>query len=440
MRHLLLSACLGVTALFAAYPHTREAFLQFNSNGGVFESVFLLGAMVSFAAAITRSSRLLYALSLALWACALSSYEQSYAFFVLFPLIAYWVGSPADRTLGRLAAHTVIFGAAVALMQIAHAKAVPAYRENVIVNPWELVGRFAVVLQLLRGQISGSSLWSDRSAGWGLPAQRALSSVDFGWMAVIVVAFAIAFWMPLRHASTGTGRRVVATFGFGLFFLLTGAAYFIFREGAGWYSRHHYTSAIGLALVHCSLLWAIAGKGSNRLRHAVAALVLAGVMAPMIAAQINAARAVAIWGDNLETIRQDMLRLAPNPPPDTNVVVLGDVLDRTGWVASDGGVWLPQVWYRRPDVVGKMGNGDDRFVPLPEGWHWLEISPTQLAPYARLLLLRLDHGRLHRIDRLELELPDGQRRTVELPGASRDDMTERRRVDAVPKTTWTWNR
>jgi hypothetical protein len=85
-----------------------------------------------------------------------------------------------------------------------------------------------------------------------------------------------------------------------------------------------------------------------------------------------------------------------------------------------------------------MGNGAVRFVPTADGWYWLEVKPFAPLPYSRLLLFRFESGRLHRIDRLDLGLPDGSTQTIELPGASPDGVTEYRRVEASPKLTWSW--
>jgi hypothetical protein len=136
----------------------------------------------------------------------------------------------------------------------------------------------------------------------------------------------------------------VSAFGFGLLVCVAGIAYVVFREGAGWYSRHHYTTSIGLAFMHGALVCIIAGKGGSTIRRALAAILLAAVMVPMLVANIRGARAVAIWGDNLAVMRQDMLRLAPNPAPGT---------ESSSWATS----WIERVGRSRTAEPGFRESG-----------------------------------------------------------------------------------
>lgn len=430
------AAALASTALFAGYPHTREAFLQFNSNGGVFESLFLLAALCAFIRAIRSASKLWYAAAFVAWVCALSSYEQSYPFFALFPMVALIAGTPADRTFKRIAAHAAVFFAGVVLMQVAHALKVPEYSSNIIVNPSVLATRALTMLQLVGSQAAGISIWDDRTRGWDAH-HTVITFADKTWIAAAVAAFAAALWAS--GARRSTRPALAGVFVIGVLFTLLAGSFMVFREGAGWYSRHHYTTAVGIALMHGAILASIAGTNS-RWRTGVAAVLLAVMLAVMGAAQMVPARTLATWGANLESIRQQLLANMPTPPPGSHIVILGDVIGDTGWLASDAGVWFPRVWYERVDLTGKMGNGDERFLPDVDGWRWLEPGPTNPIPYDRLLLFKLDRTALRPIGHLELRTADGATHSIELRSNGPGAESLQHAVDPNAKKTWTWNR
>lgn len=430
------AAILASTALFAAYPHTREAFLQFNSNGGVFESLFLLSALCAFVHAIRSASKAWYAVAFLAWGCALSSYEQSYPFFVLFPAVALIAGTPADRTLKRIAAHAAVFFSGVVMMQIAHALKVPEYSSNIIVNPSVLATRTLTMLHLVGQQAAAITIWDDRTRAWDVH-NTVITFGDKIWIGIATAAFAAA--MATSDWRRAARPALAGLLVIGILITLLAGSFMVFREGAGWYSRHHYTTAVGVALMHGPVLAWIAGTNS-RWRAAVAAVILAFAIATLGAAQLVPARTLATWGAKLESIRQQLITEFPAPPPGSHIVILGDVIGATGWLASDAGVWFPRVWYERADLTGKMGNGDERFAPEVEGWRWLEPGPTSLIPYDRLLLFKLDGARLNPVGRLELRGTDGGITGIRLPSARPGALTERRQLDPNSKKTWTWNR
>lgn len=432
-------AVVAVTACFAAYPHTREAFVQFNSNGGVFESVFLLGALCAFIRGLRRHDWRWHAMAVLLWACALSAYEQSYAFCAVFPVIALIVGPRGERTVRLVALRTAPYFGAMVAMQLAHGLVVPAYRANVILQPSILFGRLVNVADLLWRQAAGLTLFEDRSTAW-VAQQPSLTAVDWFLLgAVAVVLFAATFAARRPLASDGYSR-IVILLGVGILFAFAGSAFFVFREGAGWYSRHHYTTALGLALAHGAVISLLVGARAARWRAVASGAMLCAAVVVMSAAQLRTARTIATWGDELEQIRSQMRREAPVPTPGAYMVVLGDVIERTGWLASDGGVWFPRLWYRRGDLEGRMGNGDERFFPGVDGWQWLEPAEARSIPYDRLMLFRFSGGQLKAVNQLDLETPDGQHHIIDLRSARPGGGIERRKLDPLAKKTWTWNR
>lgn len=415
--------------LFAIYPHNKEGLIQFNSNGGILETVFFLAAVLAFIR--YASSR-----SLKAWACAtvmflacVWTYEQAYPLFLFFPFLLVVIRGLRRTRLWSLAMATVPFLACSLGTNFAQHVLVANYQASLILDPLRIAERAVIAAQIAIGHILVVGLFDDRVRSWSTPEQMALTTFFAAIILVSTVATA-AIWIRSSEAWHSPPDGLVSTSDLvilGVVLIGLGYSFMIVRDGVSPLSRHYYLPAIGLAFIHASAIESVLRTVRAHLTSwAKVADVLSAAAIGLFALgaslfNVQRGMAVSAWSNRANTIKSQMENLCPSlSSTAVDIGLLGDVREDTGWIFSDGGKYFPQLWFGRKSLQGRLIYGDERFVPDVDGFYWNEIGLSPKFNYDTLVLFDYQSGTILPINELHLHDKAGHQYAVSLPSSCKD--------------------
>jgi hypothetical protein len=424
--------------LFALYPHNKEGLVQFNSNGGLVEALFFLAAIFSFLRFV-RSKRWAWLfLSVCCYAASIWTYEQAYPLFLFFPVLGYClVGTRWGFKISLLS--TIPFVFASLITQALHYVLVKNYSTSLISSLRQIFDHALVAWRIMSSQLLGPGLFDDRVRSWASPAQMSLRPPQVT-MILLLAAVLVGCWLWCHRESVAIASLTAPLWRIAIAGLVLdglGLSFMAVRAGVSPLSRHYYLPAIGLALVHATVLEAVLRRAQRLPVLRSLAVVAVGALIACFATaaavfNVQRGQAVAEWSDTAVSIQRQLVSQCPSPPPSANIVLLGDTKKATGWLFSDAGVYFPQLWYGRKDVVGKLIDGHSRFVPASDGFFWKELYTPPKLDYRTLVLLQFAEGTVTPIQRLELLDAAGAVTQISLPTTCSGGVTLTIDLDKTP--------